>query len=161
MDRTDAGFHDSLCRPHEPMKNPRLIQIHALYRRAEIKEHIPVDTLFNDDIRMQFERDSELFGVSKIEAELAKVESDATASRLNERTALFKKSQFEAIDQAGLGDKEDNIAAIGKLSSQATKYESVAIKEESQVTILRRRVAQHRATVEAQAQKVAGLEGDS
>jgi len=99
--------------------------------------------------------------LSKLEVDLSEAESKAADSRLLEKHALFKKSQFEAIDQAGLGDKEDNIAAIGKLSSQATKHESVAIKAESKVTILRRRTEESRAAVEAQAQKVAGLEGGS
>ena len=97
--------------------------------------------------------------LTKIETELAEFDRKATASRLNEKSDLFKQSQFEAIDKSGLGDKEENIAAIGKLASRAAKYESDALKDESQATILKRRVDQQRAQVEAQAQKVAGLEG--
>ena len=97
--------------------------------------------------------------LTKIEAELAKVESAATASRLSEKTALFKKSQFEAIDLTRLGDKEENIAAIGKLASRAAKHESDALKDESRATILKRRADQRRVEVDAQAKKVAGLEG--
>lgn len=97
--------------------------------------------------------------LTKTEADLAEYERKAAASRLNEKSALFKQSQFEAIDQSGLGDKEENIAAIGKLASRAAKYESDALKDEAQVTILTRRADQKRAQVDAQAQKVAGLEG--
>lgn len=97
--------------------------------------------------------------LTKTEAELAEFELKAAASRLNQKSALFKQSQFEAIDKSGLGDKEENIAAIGKLASRAAKYESDALKDESQATILKRRADQQRVQVEAQAQKVAGLEG--
>ncbi len=97
--------------------------------------------------------------LTKIEADLAKVESAATASRLNEKSALFKKSQFEAIDKTGLGDKEENIAAIGKLASRAAKHESDALADEAKANILNRRAEQRREATEVQAQKVAGLEG--
>ena len=98
--------------------------------------------------------------LTKIEAELAESQRKAAASRLDEKSDLFKQSQFEAIDKSGLGDKEENIAAIGKLASRAAKHESDALKHESQVTILERRAVQKRAQVDAQAQKVAGLEGN-
>ncbi len=94
----------------------------------------------------------------KVEVELAQFERRAAANRLSERSALFKKSQFEAIDKSGLGDKEENIASIGKLASRAAGHDSNALKDEAQVTILKRRVDQRRAAVDAQAQKVAGLE---
>tara|TARA_Y100001934_G_scaffold281013_1_gene389359 strand:- start:149 stop:682 length:534 start_codon:yes stop_codon:yes gene_type:complete len=97
--------------------------------------------------------------LTKVEADLAKEESVAAASRLDERTALFRKSKFEAIDKTGLGDKEENIAAIGKLASRATKHESDALRSESKATILKRRAEQRRAEVDAQAKKVASLEG--
>ncbi|MFP6901587.1 MAG: hypothetical protein VCA36_11635, partial [Opitutales bacterium] len=97
--------------------------------------------------------------LAKIEAELTEFESKVTLSRLNQRDALFKKAQFEAIDASGLGDKEENIVAIGKLASRAAKHEASALKDDSRATILRRRAEQSRAKVEAQAERVAGLEG--
>ena len=97
--------------------------------------------------------------LTEIEADQAKVESDAASSRLDERTALFRKSKFEAIDKTGLGDKEENIAAIGKLASRAAKHQADALRSESKAAILKRRAQQRRAAVEAQAKKVAGLEG--
>lgn len=98
--------------------------------------------------------------LAKIEAELTEFESKVTLSRLNKRNALFKKAQFEAIDASGLGDKEENISAIGKLASRAAKYEASALKDDSQATILRRRAEHARAKVEAQAEKVVALEGN-
>ena len=98
--------------------------------------------------------------LAKVEVELAEFERKAAANRLSESSALFKQSQFEAIDKSGLGDKEENIAAIGKLASRAAGHESDALKDESQVTILKRRAEKRRAEVDAQAQTVAGLEGE-
>ena len=96
--------------------------------------------------------------LTKIEADQAKVESDAASSRLDERTALFRKSKFEAIDKTGLGDKEENITAIGKLASRAAKNEATALRDEARVAILKRRADRLRVEVQAQADKVAGLE---
>jgi hypothetical protein len=97
--------------------------------------------------------------LAKIEVELAEFERKAAISRLNEKSALFKQSQFEAIDKSGLGHKEENIAAIGKLASRAAGHESTALKDEAQATILKRRADKQRAEVEAQAKTVTDLEG--
>ena len=99
--------------------------------------------------------------LAKIETELTEFESKVTLSRLNQQDALFKKAQFEAIDASGLGDKEENIAAIGKLASRAAKHEASALKDDSRATILRRRADQARAKVEAQTERVVALEGGS
>ena len=82
-----------------------------------------------------------------------------TLSRLKQKDALFNKAKFEAIDASGLGDKDENIAAIGKLASRAAKHEASALKDDSEATILRRRAEQARAKVEAQAERVVALEG--